>query len=658
MNEDTIYYSWVNANQQYLSLQLNKVFKRLEGFATDNSQQIADQEHINRELEALVNSISSPPALEVLVQRFELSDFEKNILLLCAGVELDARFPDILSKLNGTALPSYAVALAIFDHCHWSALSPQAPLRHWNLIETGKSAITTQAPLTIKESILHYLTGTAYMPEELTTLISPLTISGQLTPVQQVVLNEIMKQKLNGQHLSPSFLLTGDNEGDRRIAAKSLADSMKLQLFSTTAYNIPVNNAETEALTRLWNREARLHRYLLLLECDKLDINDKPGIYALQNFIAGIKTPLVVSTNGWTPRWEKKVLAIHLPHPTGKEQVELWKAALGDIYTGTNGMLDRIVSQFSFSNSAIQKAASELKFATAEKERPDTRIIEGQLWKICSRHTRPSLDNLAQRIEPAADWNDLVLPEQQKSVLKEVIAHVKNRNRVYETWGFATKGSRGLGISALFAGESGTGKTMASEVLANELQLDLYKIDLSKVVNKYIGETEKNLKKIFDAAENGGAILLFDEADALFGKRSDVKDSHDRYANIEVSYLLQRMESYRGLAILTTNMRTALDKAFLRRIRFIVQFPFPDIQQRSEIWNKVFPFATPKKELDIERLSRLTITGGNIRNIAMNAAFLAASEESPVEMQHILRAAKTEYAKMEIPFATELKSLS
>jgi SpoVK/Ycf46/Vps4 family AAA+-type ATPase len=193
---------------------------------------------------------------------------------------------------------------------------------------------------------------------------------------------------------------------------------------------------------------------------------------------------------------------------------------------------------------------------------------------------------------------------------------------------------------------------MAAEVLANELGLDLYRIDLSKVVNKYIGETEKNLKKIFDAAEEGGAILLFDEADALFGKRSDVKDSHDRYSNIEVSYLLQRMEAYRGLAILTTNMRHALDKAFTRRIRFIVQFPFPDAVQRAEIWSKVFPGNTPRLGLDMEKLSRLTIAGGSIRNIAMNAAFYAADEDSPVLMTHIFRAARTEYEKTDKSFNT------
>ena len=260
---------------------------------------------------------------------------------------------------------------------------------------------------------------------------------------------------------------------------------------------------------------------------------------------------------------------------------------------------------------------------------------------------RNRLDDLAQRIEPAAHWDDLVLPEPQKATLRQIAVHVKHRLAVYDGWGFAAKGARGLGISALFAGESGTGKTMAAEVLANELHLDLYRIDLAAVVSKYIGETEKNLKRIFDAAEDSGAILLFDEADALFGKRSEVKDSHDRYANIEVSYLLQRMEAYRGLAILTTNLKNALDPAFLRRLRFVVQFPFPDARQRELIWRGIFPAATPLDGVDCAKLARLNVAGGGIRNIAMNAAFLAAEAGGPVAMPHLLQAARSEAAKRE-----------
>jgi SpoVK/Ycf46/Vps4 family AAA+-type ATPase len=271
------------------------------------------------------------------------------------------------------------------------------------------------------------------------------------------------------------------------------------------------------------------------------------------------------------------------------------------------------------------------------------------LWQDCTEGARPALDELALRIEPAAGWSELVLPEAQIAALHQLAAQVRQRLRVHGDWGFAAQGSRGLGISALFHGESGVGKTMACEVLARELALDLYRIDLSGVVSKYIGETEKNLRRVFDAAEDCGAILLFDEADALFGKRSEVKDSHDRYANIEVSYLLQRMEAYRGLAVLTSNLRASLDPAFIRRLRFVVHFPFPDLAQREAIWRRAFPAATPCTGLDYAKLARLSMAGGHIRNIAINAAFLAAAEDQAVAMRHIAQAAHHEAAKHERP---------
>ncbi len=279
----------------------------------------------------------------------------------------------------------------------------------------------------------------------------------------------------------------------------------------------------------------------------------------------------------------------------------------------------------------------------------DHDAIEQHLWAACCTQARPRLDDVAQRVLSSAGWADLVLPAAPLETLREIAAHVRQRHTVYERWGFAQRSPRGLGTSVVFAGSSGTGKTLAAEILANELRLDLYRIDLSAVVSKYIGETEKNLRRVFDAAEYGGAILLFDEADALFGKRSEVKDSHDRYANIEVSFLLQQMEAYRGLAILTTNMLSAFDNAFLRRIRFVVQFPTPSVVERAEIWARIFPEATPTDGLDVRKLARLNVTGGNIRNIALNAAFLAADAEEPVRMSHLLRAASVEYAKLERP---------
>jgi SpoVK/Ycf46/Vps4 family AAA+-type ATPase len=262
---------------------------------------------------------------------------------------------------------------------------------------------------------------------------------------------------------------------------------------------------------------------------------------------------------------------------------------------------------------------------------------------------RPAFGDLAQRLDARARWDDLVVPESVEDVLQQLAAQVRSRRQVLEQWGFSTKYSRGLGVSALFAGPSGTGKTMAAEVLAHELGLELYRVDLSATLSKWIGETEKNLRRIFDAAEDSGAILLFDEADALFGKRTDVRDAHDRYANVEVSYLLQRIEQYSGLAILTTNREDDLDRAFVRRLRYIVRFAFPSPEMRENIWRKIFPVATPVGDLDVAKLARLNLAGGNIRGIAINAAFLAADEGVPVQMHHLLRATHAEYAKLRQP---------
>ncbi|MEQ8959156.1 MAG: ATP-binding protein, partial [Coleofasciculus sp. C2-GNP5-27] len=333
---------------------------------------------------------------------------------------------------------------------------------------------------------------------------------------------------------------------------------------------------------------------------------------------------------------------------------------LGETANQLNGEVESLVAQFNLTHSDIQAACisfhsdiAQLQPQPKPKGRKKTTTdnqsspLTTHLWDICRIQSRPRLEDLAQRLEPTATWDDFVLPEPQLKLLKDMVTQVRQRVKVYTEWGFGHKSNRGLGISALFAGQSGTGKTMAAEVLANALRLDLYRIDLSAVISKYIGETEKNLRRIFDAAETGGAILLFDEADAIFGKRTQVKDSHDRHANVEVSYLLQRMEAYQGLAILTTNLKESLDQAFLRRIRFIVKFPYPDAASRAKIWERIFPKETPTKKLDYARLGKLQATGGNIRSIAMNAAFFAAEEGKPVTMQHLLDATKQECAKLE-----------
>jgi SpoVK/Ycf46/Vps4 family AAA+-type ATPase len=334
-------------------------------------------------------------------------------------------------------------------------------------------------------------------------------------------------------------------------------------------------------------------------------------------------------------------VTVEVAKPAAAEQHAAWQEALGEL---ADQHPARLAGQFNFNCSTIRDIAGAALASPGGQGTFDER-----LWMGCLGHARPALDQLAQRLEPTATWKDLELPPTEKRLLRQIADQVKSRLEVYDGWGFRERMNRGLGTSVLFAGDSGTGKTMAGEVVANALGLLLYRIDLSAVVSKYIGETEKNLRKLFDAAEDGGAILFFDEADALFGKRSEVRDSHDRYANIEINYLLQRMEVFRGIAILATNMKASLDSAFLRRLRFIVNFPFPGPAERMAIWQKVFPRDTPKAELDFARLARLNVTGGSIHNIALNAAFLAAQAGTSVSMSLILEAARTEFRKLEKP---------
>jgi SpoVK/Ycf46/Vps4 family AAA+-type ATPase len=257
------------------------------------------------------------------------------------------------------------------------------------------------------------------------------------------------------------------------------------------------------------------------------------------------------------------------------------------------------------------------------------------------------LGELAARIPPGFGWSDLVVPDKPRELLMSISAYLRHRDRVLSDWGYEKTVARTQGLKVLFAGDSGTGKTMAAQVLAAELGLEIFRVDLATVVSKYIGETEKNLDRIFGAAEGSNAILFFDEADALFGKRSEVGDSHDRYANIEVAYLLQKMEGYPGAVILATNFRRNIDDAFVRRLDFVIDFPFPEAEDRRAIWERVLPPDAPLgDDLDLEFLAQnFKLSGGAIRNCSLSAAFQAADDGEVIEMRHLVRAVAQEYGK-------------
>ena len=627
--------SWYAANDRHLEASLARVRRRLERH-TGNVGPAAGPPVASFEVEG------RPPALEALAATFGLSSFERDVLLLAAGPDLGAAgFP---------AHPTFGLALAALDEPCWEALSPEGALRYWRLIELGPGEGLSAAPLHTAERVLHYLRGLEVLDEHLAGLAGWLPVPHSLVPSQASVaerLTAAWAQAMQAGTRLPVAELSGiEMEGKREIAAAA-AQAFGLALLEVSAAVLPTAPAELEGLVRMLGREVALTRAAVFLDAQEPEM-DAPREAALARFADAFRGILVVAVRERRRLGRRTVLPIDVEKPTAAEQEALWRTALGAAAAALNGRVETLTLQFDLSAAAIRSAAAEVLAAGAAGP-ADATELAATAWDACLRHARPRLEALAQRIRPAAVWDDLVLPERQRQILAQLVVHVRQRARVYGDWGFAARSSRGLGVSALFSGPSGTGKTMAAEVLANELGLDLFRIDLSSVVSKYIGETEKNLRRVFDAAEEGGAILLFDEADALFGKRSEVRDSHDRYANIEVGYLLQRMEAYRGLAILTTNLKDALDPAFLRRLRFVVQFPFPEAAQREEIWRRVFPPETPVEGLDASALARLGVAGGNIRNIAMNAAFLAADEGEPVRMGHLLRAARSEYAKIEKP---------
>jgi hypothetical protein len=622
---------WALLNQKLLNAELLRLRHRLEGTLE------SDADHAQA-LDAAVDearaAMPAPAALEVVTHSFALSPFEREVLLLCCGVELDARVGDACARVNGNPAhrnATFSMALALLSDAHWSAVTPDRPLRRWKLVEVEQAFRLVDSPLRVDERILHFVAGIDQVDARLRALLSPLPAPARVMTSSHARLVVDVARCL-GEGKNPLVVLEGDPQSRLDVALAAIALS-GCRPMSLSMDDLPVSAADLEPILRLCEREARLSPVVMLLDASA-------NARALARFVAVLGAPCIVMSHD--PVDTQRVTArFTAEKPDATEQNQLWTQALGESASMLNGGVDALAAQFRLNARAIDTAAVASRAATSAPE------LLGALRGAARTHGRARLESLAQRIETKAGWKDLVLPVAQTATLREVAAQVRQRARVLDDWGFAGQGTRGLGTSALFSGESGTGKTLAAEVLARELDMDLYRVDLSSVVSKYIGETEKNLRRVFDAADDSGAILLFDEADALFGKRSEVKDSHDRYANIEISYLLQRMEAYAGLAILTTNMKSALDRAFTRRLRFIVNFPFPDTAMREEIWRRVFPTATPRDGVDYAKLARLNLPGGNIRNIALGAAFLAADTDGPVTMTHLLRAAQSESAKLD-----------
>ncbi len=409
----------------------------------------------------------------------------------------------------------------------------------------------------------------------------------------------------------------------------------------------------TRETLRTLRRDARLHECLLeLSRCEAL-LADTAGAaraaveeFLKENEAAGIVLTGTASIDDLSEHLAVPLWSFEIPRPAETERAALWIQELQarGLHAEDN-VVDQLASCFRFTPLEIRRA---LDGGPVESIRTaGGPIDEAALLRRCRETSRHAIHRFARKIVPRRGWDDLVLPSDLRAHMEEICNAVRKRPRVYSDWGFESKLSLGAGLCVLFAGPSGVGKTMSAEIIAGDLGLDLYAVDLSCIVSKYIGETEKQLSKVFDEAESTNGILFFDECDALFGKRTEVKDSHDRYANIEVNYLLQRMDRYEGVVILATNLKSNLDSAFMRRLRYVVEFPFPQQEDRERIWRKVFPSQAPVgPDVDFGFLARqLKLAGGNIKNIALNAAFLAAGNGGAVGMRHVILAARRELQK-------------
>jgi ATP-dependent 26S proteasome regulatory subunit len=637
--------AWEAMNEQYLRTALVWLRLRLQHLI-----ETIQQDTLTQAVEALASyeTVDPPPPLVILSQRFGLSRFERETLLLCVAMELDSEAAALCAQANGNsqqAYPTFALALRLFDEPAWDVLSPERPLRYWRLLEvmqTGAQPLTT-SPLRADERIVNYVKGLNYLDDRLIPLLTPLDMTDAeitLPPSQQVVVEQAVTflQQISPQQKLPLMQLLGIDQASKQLLVWHIAAALGLRVYYMPLALIPAHNIDLENLARLWQRESLLLPIGLYIDAHEADQDGEGAASSLGRFLVRSDGLFFLGTRDVRQDLRRPTLDLDVAKPTAMEQQTAWQTALPDQASHASA---RLAGQFNLGLEAIYQVAR----STLAESQQNGQVVDALLWDACLVRTRPRLDTLAERLEPKATWDDIILREELIELLRQIANQVSQRGKVYEDWGFRQRMNRGLGLVTLFAGESGTGKTMAAEVVANHLRLNLYRIDLSAVVSKYIGETEKNLRRLFDAAEDGGAILFFDEADALFGKRSQVKDSHDRYANIETNYLLQRMEAYQGLAILATNMKSGLDDAFTRRLRFIVNFPVPDLADRRRIWQKVFPPETPLDQLDYDRLAGFNMAGGSIYNAALNAAFLAAQDDTPVTMPHLLTAIRTEFLK-------------
>jgi hypothetical protein len=607
-------------------------------FAEDDPAAQAAEDEVDAASQALATHRGDPTAVAPLADlavRLGLDPFELDVLGLALCADLDPGFARLCAYLQDDARrPHLTIRLALDLLVPASGVLPAeaaafgdaARLARFDLVRVEGDGPWAGRALRVDDAVVGFVTH-GRPDAVLTGALTPL--SGDGLPARHEALAARAARLLAAVVAAggrPLLSLAGDATAPLHAVAAAAAG--RLGRTACLLQPVRLHELPAERAAALLDREAAVSGL----------------VYVVDGSLPEAWRPLdsIVVFTGREPA--AGAARVDVPAPTYGERRELLAAALaaGGACDLDDAAVARTAAQFPLAADAL---ADAVRAAAAEAD--ESTPLADTLWRACRSAARRSGATLAQVVEPRRTWDDLVLPGRLSARLHELVAQADRRPLVYDDWGFGARLGRARGITALFAGPSGTGKTLAAEVVAGALGCDLQRIDLAGVVDKYIGETEKHLRAVFDAAESSGALLFFDEADALFGKRTDVRDSHDRYANIEVDYLLQRMEDYPGLAVLATNRKGSLDPAFLRRLRFVLDFPFPDAASRRQIWAATLPADAPTESLDLDALARLELAGGSIVTVAVNAAFSAAAEDDPIRMSHLAAAARAELAKLD-----------
>ena len=635
-----------------------------------------EKEIENRKEKARREGVTFP--LDHLSRIFKLNEFERQVLLLTLAPEIHLKYERIYAYLQDNVSkkrPTVDLLLTLLCQSveekilQRSRFCHNAPLRSNNLLQLFDEPGTTHTPLLAKwvkvdEGIVDFLHGENHLDARLRSffnLVHP-NILIQALPLDQLILKRLSSLGdviLNRDRQEPvGFVLyfKGPYGSGKRRAAEALAQKTGLNLMEIDMRPLIASDLDPTFTMDLILREAKLKGVAIYwAHADELFSREERARSWNYVVFKKIRSFPGVAIFGGLPRREAEffvealpVIRIEFPPLSHEMRKYLWQKHLGSSGCKLEpAELATIATRFRLTDGQIQDVVSTAKADTIDG-RGNNSFSMSHLLKSCRSYTRHKLINLAVKVDTRRSWDDIVLPLHQMDILREICTFVKHQPLVLDEWNFGKKLALTKGLNVLFAGPSGTGKTMSAEILAGELGLDLFRIDLANVVSKYIGETEKNLDRIFREAEHSNAILFFDEADALFGKRSEVRDSHDRYANIEISYLLQKMEAYDGIAILATNLRKNLDEAFLRRMHFTVEFPVPEEEDRLKIWKLCFPSVAPLAEdVDFKLLARqFKIPGGNIKNIAVTSAFYAAENGRRINMASLIHATKREFQKM------------